>query len=609
MHLHMGHERAGVPSAGPRAAAIGLAAVLLAGGALAFFRIPDPDVFWHLRTGQVILETGRLVRTNLFSSTWPDYPWHNMEWLFEVLLALAYRASGWAGVAAFKIGCALAAAAILYRTLLERRPRPFLASAVTIWLLALLRFRLTERPHIVTFVLFAATIWAVERRARGGRELWALPPLFALWSNCHPELTLALAYLAATVAGDWLDSARGRPLPAGAIRREVLVLLACAAATLLNPEGWRVILSPVAMAREVSPVLAIWEFRRSTPAGNPLFFAQLAAVAALALLRRDLRSFSTLLPLAALGAVGVLYVRGTTAFAMASAPALYAGLAGLAPPASPALRRRLLEALVAAAAAAAVCWAVLLDRGLTYRWGYGPDDELFPAAAASFILANDLPPNLYNGYTLGGYLIWRLHPRMGVFVDGRGPYPPEFYRAATGSHDGAALRRLYDDYRVNTALVGSTEAAMLFPAGEWGVVFWDTGYAVLVRRTPANAALLARLEYRALLPGRPLPRDRTGLLQAVAEARRNQAERLRPDWSVALSAGIAQLRLWDLPAAEREMARAAELAPREPEPWAYLSVLRSMLGRPAEAAAAAEKARALDPGQKVVGGILGAARP
>ena len=41
---------------------------------LSFTLTCDPDVPWHLKTGQVILERGALLRTNTFSSTWPDHP-------------------------------------------------------------------------------------------------------------------------------------------------------------------------------------------------------------------------------------------------------------------------------------------------------------------------------------------------------------------------------------------------------------------------------------------------------------------------------------------------------------------------------------------------------
>ncbi len=591
------------PQSATRPASVAcLTAALFAAAALSFFRILEPDVFWHLKTGQVILETGRLVQTNLFSSTFPDQPWHNMEWLFQVVIALCHKAFGWGGVMGLKLILVLAMAAVLTRTLLRRAADPLLAAAVAVFVLALMRPRLTERPHLVTYLIFALLVWVVERRGAEGRPLWVLPPLFALWSNVHPELSLGLVYLGATVAGDWLDGRRGgAALPAGALRRRLLALGASTAATLANPEGWRVLLLPLGL---VDPAVRIVEFRHSTPTGEPLFFALAGAVAALALLRRAGRSWSSLLPLAARGVVGAVYVRAAALFALAAAPFVHEGLAWLARGGSPPARRRIVRAAAGATALVALGWAFVLDRGTPYRWGYGPDEELFPAAAANFILASGPPPNLFHHYNVGGYLIFRLYPRQGVFQDGRGPYPAAFLRSME-RHDRESLRRLFGEYRVNSALVSTAEAGLLFPAAEWGLVFWDPGYAVLVRRVAANAPFLGRNEYRAFLPGRPLPQDRGGLLRAVAEMRRNQQERLRADWSLSLSTAIALLRLRDLAGAEQEMLRAVATAPREPEAWAYLSMVRSLLGKGAEAAAAARRARELDPRLEKIGSVLG----
>ena len=71
----------------------------------------DPDVLWHLKTGQVMLERGALLRTNTFSSTYPDHPWPNPEWLFQVLLALLHRGGGFVAIGALKVLLTIAVAA------------------------------------------------------------------------------------------------------------------------------------------------------------------------------------------------------------------------------------------------------------------------------------------------------------------------------------------------------------------------------------------------------------------------------------------------------------------------------------------------------------------
>jgi hypothetical protein len=571
-----------------------LVVVLLAAGLLSHFKITEPDVFWHLKTGQVILETGRLVRTNLFSGSYPNYPWHNLEWLHQVVLAAAYDGLGWTGVAALKAALALATAGVVFFTLLRRAPRPGLAAAVTVIVLVAIRFRLSERPHLFSHLFLAATIWAVERsRREGGRIVWLLPPLFALWSNIHPELTLGLAYLAAACAGDWIDGRRGTHLPAGTLRRHLAALLLSAAATLANPETFRVVLTPFSLLAGGPADTPIHEFQRTTFATEPVFWVLAAAVALALLASRESRRWSTMLPLALLGAVGVMYVRTVTAFALAAAPLIHGGLAAVAAGGG-ARRRRLVAFATAAVVVGALLWSVLLDRRAVHRWGSGPDEQFVPEAAANFILANNLPPNLYNRYNEGGYLVFRLYPRLGVFQDGRGADPPAFAAALASATDGLAFERLLNQHRVATALVFTPEASQASRAGAWGVVFWDDTFALLVRRSPDNIPLLDRLEYRAYLPGRRIPTDQAGQALALREMRRNQEERARPSWRLAVETATLLRQQRDFAGAEGELRRAVAIAPGEPDAWASLSALLTTQGRSAEAAAAYAQAQRLE---------------
>src|SRR6202142_1181591 len=46
----------------------------------------DPDLWWHLRTGQWIVETGHVPHTDPFSFTRIGSPWISHEWLSEIVL-------------------------------------------------------------------------------------------------------------------------------------------------------------------------------------------------------------------------------------------------------------------------------------------------------------------------------------------------------------------------------------------------------------------------------------------------------------------------------------------------------------------------------------------
>jgi hypothetical protein len=66
------------------AATAGFALAVLAGAALISFRATyEPDLWWHLAQGRDVA-SGHLVRTNLFSFTYPDYPQSYTPWLFDL---------------------------------------------------------------------------------------------------------------------------------------------------------------------------------------------------------------------------------------------------------------------------------------------------------------------------------------------------------------------------------------------------------------------------------------------------------------------------------------------------------------------------------------------
>src|SRR6516164_9867089 len=54
----------------------------------------DPDVWWHIKTGQNILATRHWPTTDPYSSTVAGQPWLAYEWLAEVMLAAVARVGG-----------------------------------------------------------------------------------------------------------------------------------------------------------------------------------------------------------------------------------------------------------------------------------------------------------------------------------------------------------------------------------------------------------------------------------------------------------------------------------------------------------------------------------
>ena len=80
----------------------GFAALFVAGCSVAAYRmaqapVSDPDLFWHLKTGELIW-TGGIPRADPFSWTLPGADWVAHEWLWQAALYPAFRRLGWSVV-------------------------------------------------------------------------------------------------------------------------------------------------------------------------------------------------------------------------------------------------------------------------------------------------------------------------------------------------------------------------------------------------------------------------------------------------------------------------------------------------------------------------------
>ena len=149
---------------------------------LGCFRQADMDIWWHLKTGQMILEDGNVPRKDTFTFTSRGSDWIDLHWLFQIGAASLYQRGGMRLLTL----CSASLATLAMAVLLAGRCRGWSVPLwVACWIPAvfLMSGRFYVRPEIVTLVCLACFLAVLLHAPRHPRLLWLLLPVQVLWVN------------------------------------------------------------------------------------------------------------------------------------------------------------------------------------------------------------------------------------------------------------------------------------------------------------------------------------------------------------------------------------------------------------------------------------------
>jgi hypothetical protein len=414
----------------------------------------DPDIGWHIRTGELMLASHALPRTDPFSSTMHGQTWFAWEWLYDLTLGILHRAAGLNGVAWL---CALIVATTftcLLSQLLKWETGLLLAIFLMLVAEAASMIHLLARPHIVSWLFMLAWFAALERWEQGNAPRW-LPSFFPLsmlfWVNLHGGWPVGLLLLAIYLIAARIESMRAAD-PFAALRtlqRARSISFAGALsllATFVNPFGWhlhthiyrylgdRYLMNRIAEFR--SPNFHEW-------APRCFVIILLLTLLALASHRGRVRLSHLMVVLLAVYA-GLIASRNLPVSSMllvlVSGPMLWQEVASLAaqPRAWKWLRagaRRTVDfsarmgtqelrlrghlwPVMSVVAGLAIClhggWL-----GSRHLVNVHFDSTKIPAAAVDFLEQQPSHESVLSTDTWGGYLIYRLYPSRQVVIDDR----------------------------------------------------------------------------------------------------------------------------------------------------------------------------------------------
>ena len=495
-----------------RSTQIAFAGILLFGLlAMTARNATDPDLWWHLRTGQWIVETGHVPHSDPFSFTRTGHAWVSHEWLSEVVFYELWKHGGDAALIVFSAITTTAGFMLLYLRCLSCGGKEHWVAAATAFGALASAPSWGVRPQMFTFILASLLLWLLEGGTEGGTEkdrprllLW-IPPLFLLWLNLHAGFALGPALLFAYGVGLLLETAVGntpwqeaRPI----LLRVLLLLLACLALVPLNPSGAELYRYPFDTLRSPGMRSFIGEWRSPNFHGwlyRPFLLVWLLVLTALASSRWRPKG-RVIVPLLLTSFAALDAVRHIPIFVLVAMPVIAAALPvtrgdrGESPHISKSARhgvpdfsrlRPLFNGLVVILIAvfALVKWVSLA------RNQDACEAEQFPQRAVAFLRSGDYPRRIFVYYDWGGYAIWKLYPEYRVFVDGRadlyGDALLRQFRTAVQLRTG--WRDVLDSWKVEAILVPPTcaLAQALLLDSNWYAAFSDSKAIILLRRHPA----------------------------------------------------------------------------------------------------------------------------
>jgi hypothetical protein len=456
-------------------------------------RFDDPDMWWHLRMGQTIWTNHAIPKVDLFSYTANHHPIVPHEWLSQALIFGAWRWGGFSGLAFWLcfFSTLLLIAGYLLCSLYSANAKVGFVGAVAIWLFATTGFAV--RPHMLGYLFLIVELILIHLgRTRNPHWFFWLPPLFALWINCHGSFFLGILVLGLFIFTSMLRFRAGSLVSLAwnpdCRRKLILATIFSMAALFLNPAGIKQILYPLdAMLNQRVTLGIVEEYQplQLVEARGIVMVAMLGCILLLPVIRRSEIFFDELL-LLILGAwLAASHKRLIFVFGILAAPVLSRQLSAMWEGYDAAKDRVWPNAVFVGVSLLTAILAFPNRQNLEAQVVAGS-----PVKALEFTKTHNLAGPMLNDFVYGGYLMWAA-PEYPVFVDGRSDIY-EWTGVLAEFSDWSNLQTdpnaLLNKYGVQFCLISnrSPMARVLPLLHGWKAVYSDQNSLVFQRITRAH---------------------------------------------------------------------------------------------------------------------------
>jgi hypothetical protein len=470
--------------------------------------------------GQLFVQQLSIPTDNLYSYTYPDYPFVNHHWGSGVIFYLVEALTGFPGLTVFFIVLSLLTL-LLFFDLAVRYGSFALAAPLALLVIPVLITRHEVRPEVFSYFLSGLFLQVLLRYKYGNlssRWLFCLPLLQIFWVNLHIYFFIGFFLVGAFVLESligWVFQKDREELVR--VKSLALTLFLTVLAACLNPSGVTGAVYPFLILKGYEvPVIENYPVHAVLREGIPFLpfpyfvivlgllcfswlYAAVKAPKSLSVANFLLSLFFSLFAWWA--------IRNFAFFAYFVLPLTAMNLKNLFGNEDRA-SSSLSTLRVSAALVGIAIVLILINPVYLLSSGRGPRGvglEEGNTAAAEFFVKEKLQGPIYNNYDVGAYLIYFLYPSHRVFIDNRPEaYPTSFFTDIyLPLHlDGKKWQSVSGQYGFNVLFFNHRDRSswgeqfmiqrLLDPA--WAPVYFDKTVLILLRRNGPNQATIAKYE-------------------------------------------------------------------------------------------------------------------
>lgn len=418
------------------------------------------DIWWHLKTGEIILQNGEIPDKDIFSYTKAGEKWINHEWLSQVIFYLTYKLFGLYGPIILKTFVLMMSFFVIYK-----RNQLFLKEYYNIFSIMLIVMISSifwiSRPLIFQFLFIPLTLYILDIHDRKQKKIiWTFPLLMLIWVNLHGSFIFGLLLLFFYTINKLL-----KDINEAANLFKILIISVLA--SLLNPNTYMILTYPIQYAVESIHSKYIIEWQSPSFTTLSAFEVSLLLSILILALSKNVRSFDLLL-IVLFTHLGLFAKRNIALYAIVAVPLIFKYIQIL-------LEDRLSSTMQSEEIRKKInifslSFSIAFFFIGTGLFGYNFYINSYKTLKESPVDYSDLPKdateylfqnkenlskmNMLNTYRWGGYLIWRLYPSYRVFIDGRadiyGDFLEEYYKVVSLNPE---YKKVLKKYNVSLILI------------------------------------------------------------------------------------------------------------------------------------------------------------